>query len=979
MRELRFWNIDVARIWSLKTDDLDVTREFFECLLDRLIEVSMGLRGIIHRRYLLGSVEARNGQSTVMSLVRQLVPRQRWPLRITFRKVIRIDFMAVLLLVTALLPLIGSGPEFQWEAVSGEWKIVGREGSGKGTDSRWALMLSTDWFADFEFSGELSLPNSLGKEQLAAIIVDYAAESEFYAIIIDPQRSRVYVQENHFGQSEEIGGSSSINGLGKGLSIRFRVTAKGGKLLATLWPNGENESKGISLSVPALQIPDGRLGVGVLSGELTYSGFSLHSTSTSFSAYVSNDNTTSVAYAFHCHFRLPDKESNEPLWQYLDAVASSSSPHYPKSFSSLTDFQQYKKDALIRLRDSLGLNPWPDRTPLNARTVGVLDREDYKIEKVIFESQPGFLVDALLYLPQKVTFPVPGILSTIGHYGDDDFFIWSEQARCIGLAKKGYVVLTYDPISQGERKWLGDGDHDTLRRKIILSGMEASGLMFWDSIRAIDYLSSRPEVDPQRIGVTGVSGGGFNALYTAVLDERVKAVAPDGFATTLEALIKRASAGCCVYLPNLNQYADMENIYSFIAPRNLLILGGYLDHLSDRILPIYGTARKVYGLYGAEGNVKYFLDENSGHTYSKPMRLEMYRWFNYWLKGIEDPDAAREPIDPEKFLISKDSGLLRVFRPGERGKDVVDLEREYLARNKTRLALPSNRKEVKTFQTSMKQQLVELMGDMAPATPPLVSIDDKKIEPGSVRNIVLHTERDLPVALEVHHPALKQDQRTLVIFFAMEDRNAWTVLSASEMVQKLVATGFTVAVPQVRGTGTTVVQDMASVELFAMALGKHLFSTRIYDLERVIDYLLAQPEYKSLRVALWGEGTREGLMALYLAATDSRVHVAISSHGLVSYQDIVDKDGLPDFDYYVPGILKYTDVPQIISTISPRRVLLSAAVGIDGRVLGSEEMQRAYVWASDVYRISGHHDELSIIPEGGLVEALRRRLHTEAK
>ena len=161
-----------------------------------------------------------------------------------------------------------------------------------------------------------------------------------------------------------------------------------------------------------------------------------------------------------------------------------------------------------------------------------------------------------------------------------------------------------------------------------------------------------------------------------------------------------------------------------------------------------------------------------------------------------------------------------------------------------------------------------------------------------------------------------------------------------------------------------------------MALGKHLFSTRIYDLERVIDYLLAQPEYKSFRVALWGEGTREGLMALYLAAIDSRIHVVVSSHGLVSYQDIVDKNGLPDFDYYVPGILKYSDVPQIISTIFPRRVILSAAVDIDGKVLSSEEMKRAYVWASDVYRISGHSDELSIIPEAGLVDALRiRRMH----
>lgn len=932
----------------------------------------MSLGGDIARWLLLDMGEARNRQATVMPMVRTLAPKAPRQLLIALRKLVCIDFMLLLLFVTPLQPVIANDNEFRWEAFTGEWKIVGREGSGKGTDSRWSLMLSKEWFADFDFSGELAIRSSPSKGQLAAIIVAYAAESEFYAIIMDPERSRVYVQENHFGQSEEIG-SSSINGFRTDLPIRFRVTATGRRLRATLWPKGGNEGEGIFLSVPALQIPDGRLGMGILSGELTYSSLKVQTTST-VSTYASYCNSSSIStYAFHCNYRLPDKESHEPLWQYLDAVASSSSPPYPTTFSSLVEFQRYKKDVVTRLRGSLGLDPWPDRTPLHARTVGVLDRDDYKIEKVIFESQPGFLVDALLYLPKNVMLPVPGVLSTIGHYGDDDFYIWSEQARCIGLARKGYVILTYDPISQGERKWLGDGDHDRLRRKIILSGMEVSGLMFWDSIRAIDYLSSRPEVDPQKIGVTGVSGGGFNALYTAVLDERVTAVAPNGFATTLEALVKRAIAGCCAYLPNLNQYADMKNIYSFIAPRNLLILGGYMDYLSDRILPIYGTARNVYGLYGAEANIRYFLDRDSGHAYSKPMRLEMYRWFNKWLKGIEDPDAAREPRDPELFLVSKESGLLKVFPARERGKDVIDLEREYLARNKVKLELPSNLDEVNTFQRSMKQHLIELMGDMAPAMPPTVTFDDKKVEPGSVRDIVLHTERELPVPVEVHHPTQKHKQRALVIYFTMKDSDPRTDLSANEMVQKLVGAGFTVAVPQVRGTGLTKVKDMASVELFAMALGKHLFSTRIYDLERVIDYLLTQPAYKSLRVAVWGEGTREGVMALYLAAIDSRVHVVISSHGLVSYQDIVDKDGLPDFDYYVPGILKYADVPQIISTISPRRVLLSAAVGIDGKVLVSEEMKRVYVWASDVYRISGHSDEFSIIPEAGLVDALRGR------
>jgi hypothetical protein len=192
--------------------------------------------------------------------------------------------------------------------------------------------------------------------------------------------------------------------------------------------------------------------------------------------------------------------AHEVLWRYLDSVVSSTNTRYPTSFKSVKEFEAYRNAAIPQLRRSLGLDPWPERTPLNARVVGTVERDDFRIEKIVFESQPGFVVDALLYIPKKATLPVPGILGPIGHHGENDFFIWSEQTRCIGLARKGYVVLTYDPSAQGERTWLRAGNnlvsaHDTIRRQVILGGLEASGLMIWDSIRAIDYLCSRTEVD----------------------------------------------------------------------------------------------------------------------------------------------------------------------------------------------------------------------------------------------------------------------------------------------------------------------------------------------------------------------------------------------------------------------------------------------------------------------------------------------------
>jgi hypothetical protein len=155
-----------------------------------------------------------------------------------------------------------------------------------------------------------------------------------------------------------------------------------------------------------------------------------------------------------------------------------------------------------------------------------------------------------------------------------------------------------------------------------------------------------------------------------------------------------------------------------------------------------------------------------------------------------------------------------------------------------------------------------------------------------------------------------------------------------------------------------------------MALGKHLFSTRIFDLQRVLDYLKARPECRDLRVAIWGEGVREGLMAFYMAAIDPRLDLAISSHGLVTYGDVVEKNGVPDFDWYVPGILRYGDVPQIIGAIAPRRVMISAPVDIFGSVLTDSETRPHYAWAESVYAASRQAQQLTFVPQHRLIDSL---------
>ena len=176
------------------------------------------------------------------------------------------------------------------------------------------------------------------------------------------------------------------------------------------------------------------------------------------------------------------------------------------------------------------LGDLPDRTPLNPKVVGTLTRKGYRVEKVIFESRPNHHVTANLYLPEGKP-PFPGVLLPCGH-SDNGKAYEDYQRACILLARNGMAVLCYDPIGQGERFQLldlegkpvvrGTTEHTMAGIGALLVGRQLAGYRIWDGFRALDYLASRPEVDPDRLGCTGNSGGGTLTAYLMALDDRIR-------------------------------------------------------------------------------------------------------------------------------------------------------------------------------------------------------------------------------------------------------------------------------------------------------------------------------------------------------------------------------------------------------------------------------------------------------------------------
>ncbi|KKL15625.1 hypothetical protein LCGC14_2503710, partial [marine sediment metagenome] len=294
------------------------------------------------------------------------------------------------------------------------------------------------------------------------------------------------------------------------------------------------------------------------------------------------------------------------------------------------------------LRKDLGLERMPPRTPLKARVVGVLDRGDYVVEKVIFETRPGFLMTGSLYRPKAVTGRVPAVLCVHGHTKRGKTS-GAMQTRSINYARAGWVALAVDATGHGERGHIGH------RRTFaaVTAGLTLEGVQVWDNMRAVDYLMSRAEVDPKKIGITGCSGGGNQTMYTAAVDERIAAAVPVCSVSTLRGQIfTNNGIGCqCECVPDMMRYG-LENaeVCALIAPRPLLVLSGS----SDRVFPIRYTRvtdrhlKRFYAAIG-KGNRYSYVQRPLPHGYPRALRQLAHAWFARWLDGKPADATWREP------------------------------------------------------------------------------------------------------------------------------------------------------------------------------------------------------------------------------------------------------------------------------------------------------------------------------------------------
>jgi len=326
---------------------------------------------------------------------------------------------------------------------------------------------------------------------------------------------------------------------------------------------------------------------------------------------------------------------------------------------------------------SAGLLPMPEKLPLNAQVFDKLDRQGYSVEKVLLETMPGFYLGGNLYRPLGRQGPFPGVVSPHGHwaYGRlENTALVSVPGRAISLARQGYVVFTYDMIGQNDTNQI---PHHWSEARYDLWNIGPMGIQLWDSIRATDFVSSLPDVDPARVIATGASGGGTQTFFLMAVDDRIKAAAP------VNMISATAQGGVCENAANLRAgWPDFSNMVvgALMAPRPLILISNGGDWTVETPKEVYPAIQSIYRLFGAEKNVTNVHFPDFVHNYNQQSREAVYQFFNAHI--LNKP----EPVKEEAFRVDFPQELLALFgrtRPANAVKDLDELVRNMIRDDKS--------------------------------------------------------------------------------------------------------------------------------------------------------------------------------------------------------------------------------------------------------------------------------------------------------
>jgi acetyl esterase/lipase len=565
--------------------------------------------------------------------------------------------------------------------------------------------------------------------------------------------------------------------------------------------------------------------------------------------------------------------------------------------SSLTEFKtldawKARRGELRRqLLEMLGLDPMPERTDLKPIVTGRIERGGITVEKLQFQSRPHLYVTGNLYLPKDLTKPVPAILYVCGHslmkiggisYGNKTFY----QYHGCWLAAHGYACLIIDSLQLGEIEGIHHGTYREGMWWWINRGYTPAGVEAWNCVRAIDYLQSRKEIDPERIGVTGRSGGGAYSWWISAIDERIKAAVPAAGITDLR---NHVVDGCveghcdCMFMTNTYRW-DYPRVAALVAPRPLLLSNSDRDDIFplDGVVRTYNQARHIYELYRAGGDLGLLIVPGP-HKDCQELQVPAFRWFNKHLRGDTQTlvrDAAEKQFTPQE---------LKVF--AELPKDQLNSTiHETFIPAAAAPPIPATTKEWNTLRDGWLKALCEKTFAACPTTPEpldvrkayavkhaglrLAAYDFTSQGPVQLRLYLVERESPVKPTRLVLKIVGQQDWRQLLAAIppaAAEDSREGVAVSkpdaaATAKLLDEVRLGVAVAFLAPRGVGLTAFdpspKKQTQVRRRFLLLGQTLDGMQVWDVRRAIQTLRLLEETKTLRPELSARDVMAGI-ALY--------------------------------------------------------------------------------------------------------------------
>jgi cephalosporin-C deacetylase-like acetyl esterase len=620
----------------------------------------------------------------------------------------------------------------------------------------------------------------------------------------------------------------------------------------------------------------------------------------------------------------------DPILVWLDRIAQQQLQQREQKIAEIrtvADAEKRKQWVRAKILELIGGLPDYDG-PLNARVTGRINGESTVIEKVIFESLPGLFITANLYMPNRQG-RHPAILFPLGHWDEGKVAV---QLMAANLAAKGFVVLVFDPVGQGERlqaydrrlgRSLAGGSttqHFMNGATSLLAGQSFARYRIWDAKRALDYLLSRPEVDAEKVGCTGCSGGGTITTYISALDARIKVAAPACYLNSFRILYSGPIGDSEQSLPNfLSSGLDQTDYVELFAPKPWLIASTLDDFFTpEGAREVYEEARRWYHIYGAEEKVRWVVGPGP-HGTPREVREAIYEWMIRWLKdGKGDWREQKVQLYPDHEL--------QVTRGGQ----VAD---EPQSRDLYQYLLEDYRKR---RRQGSAQELMSEIRRLIPANesggptikPMLKTVAESADEQVITERIAFETEPGLEISGTLYVPRSPGRKGAVLVVGSG---------GTADLAQGFARTGRVTLELTPRGpaTGRDSIRPLLGewiTNTRAWLIGRNLPAMRAYDISRGVDVLAARSDVDPSSIAAVARGV-SGIWLLMAAAIDTRIGRVWLDRTPHSFSPAFENPLHTELhDAVIPGFALRWDIQDLAGLMGQRRIFWTDPTDWMGRI-----------------------------------------------